>query len=423
MSNSVANESMQNASSGKYLPWLICLSAGLFFFYEFFQLNLFDVINQDLRASFEIDAAQLSWMSSACVWANVVFLLPAGVMLDHISAKKVILCSLMLCVLGTFGFAATTSFNLATFYHSLAGVGNAFCFLSCVILVSRWFPPKRQALVIGLIVTMAFLGGMAAHTPFAFLNNKFGWRSAVLIDGVVGILILIWIYFFVHDKPAKTTTNNPLNTNWLRKFKTSICNKQTWLAGMYTSCLNLPIMVLCALWGGSYLVDVHNLSPIAASNVVSLIFFGSIIGCPLLGWISDKHGKRKPTMLWGAIFTLILVLPLVLPCTLSTTNLSLIFLALGFVTSTQVISYPLIAESNNPGNTGVATGLASILIMSGGGLGQVIFGNLMTINSLTTKVVSNYHNAMLIFPVSACIALAAILLIKETYCSLQKLKD
>ena len=472
MSNSIANEPVEASSSSKYLPWLVCLSAGLFFFYEFFQLNLFDVINKDLRISFAIDAARLSWMSSACVWANVVFLLPAGVMLDHFAVKKIILWSLLICVLSTFGFATTTSFNLATFYHSLVGIGNAFCFLACVVLVTRWFPPKKQALVIGLIVTMAFLGGMAAHTPFAYLNYKFGWRNAVLIDGLVGVFIQIWIYFFVHDKsiPATTTqTNNnrPLSkpaaesklqgdserrtgvdtqvhedlstestkqvasaagfgkrsNNWFHKFTRSILNKQTWLAGLYTSCLNLPIMILCALWGGSYLIDVHQLNSISASNIVSLILFGSIIGCPFLGWISDKQGKRKPTMLWGAIFTLLLVLPLMLPIKISIINLSLIFLGLGFVTSAQVISYPLIAESNHPRNTGVATGIASIIIMSGGGLGQLIFGNLITVNYFNNQVISDYKKAMLIFPISACIALAAILLIKETYCSPQKLNN
>ena len=311
---------------------------------------------------------------------------------------------------------------MATFYHSLAGVGNAFCFLACVVLVSRWFPPKRQALVIGLIVTMAFLGGMGAHTPLAYLNATFGWRKAVFTSGLLGVVILAWIAFFVQDKKTAKSDYSD-DTNWSTKFKKSIKNQQTWLAGLYTSCLNLPIMILCALWGSSYLVDVHGLSQITASNVVSLILFGSIIGCPLLGWISDKNGKRKPTMLWGAVLSLLLVIPLVVDISLSVTTLSIIFLALGFVTSSQVISYPLIAESNHPSNTGVATGLASILIMSGGGFGQIIFGNIMASGDTQAHTISDYQNAMLIFPISALLALGSILLIKETNCSLAKFKS
>ena len=59
-------------------------------------------------------------------------------------------------------------------------------------------------------------------------------------------------------------------------------------------------MVLCALWGASYLQVVHHLPDMAASNVVSLIFMGSVIGCPLVGWLSDSQGRRKPLMIsWG----------------------------------------------------------------------------------------------------------------------------
>src|SRR4029078_4784804 len=122
-------------------------------------------------------------MSSAYLGADILFLLPAGIILDRFSTRRVILTAMLVCVIGTVGFAITDSFILASFFHFLSGIGNAFCFLSCVVLVSHWFPPRRQALVIGSLVTMAFLGGMMAHTPFAHLNDSYGWRNSLLIDG------------------------------------------------------------------------------------------------------------------------------------------------------------------------------------------------------------------------------------------------
>ncbi len=421
MSNSFADKAMIETSENIFKPWLICLSAGLFFFYEFFQLNVFDVINQDLRQSFSLDAGGISWLSSAFVWANVLFLLPAGVILDNLPAKKVILGALIVCIIGTLGFALTHDFMYATIFRAFTGIGNAFCFLSCVVLITRWFPPQKQALVIGLIVTMAFLGGMVAHTPFAWLNNHLGWRNSVIVDALFGIIVLLWIWIFVQDKNRSSIQHSNSNAKWSQKFMISLQNKQTWLGGIYTSCLNLPIMVLCALWGGSYLRSMHNLDSITASNIVSLIFIGSIIGCPILGWLSDKHGKRKPSMLLGAFFSLCLFIPLISGQTLSAWELSLIFFGLGFITSTQVISYPLIAESNPLSNTGIATGIASVIIMSGGGFGQILFGFIMDSGNIESQyIASNYQHAMLIFPVTAIIALIAAALMKETFCSLQK---
>jgi MFS family permease len=420
VSHSVAVDSRIFVPRGDLMAWIVCLSAGLFFFYEFFQLNIFDVINQPLRDEFHIDAAQLSWMSSAYLWADILFLLPAGIILDRFSTRRVILIAMLVCVAGTLGFSITDSFILASFFHFLSGIGNAFCFLSCVVLVSRWFPPRRQALVIGSLVTMAFIGGMMAHTPFAYLYELFGWRRALLIDAAVGTVILLWIYIVVKDKPVFSPVQTHTNQGQIISgFIKALVNPQNWLAGFFTSFLNLPIMVLCALWGASYLQVTHNLPDIAASNIVSLIFMGSVIGCPLVGWLSDSLGRRKPLMIIGAIATLITVIPLFMHITLSQMTLSIIFFALGFFTSTQVISYPLVAESNEEQNTGAATGIASVLIMGGGGVGQVLFGWLITHHAGTESTqytIADFQFAMWMFPIAAIAALVAVLMTRETYC-------
>lgn len=422
MSHSVAVDSRAFIPRGDLMAWVVCLSAGLFFLYEFFQLNIFDVINQPLRDEFHIDATQLSWMSSAYLWADLLFLLPAGLILDRFSTRKVILTAMLVCVVGTIGFASTSSFAFASFFHFLSGIGNAFCFLSCVVLVSRWFPARRQALVIGSLVTMAFIGGMIAHTPFAYLYELFGWRRALLIDGAVGLVLMLWIYIVVHDKPENSPTIMRNGESQMSAFINALGNRQNWLAGLFTSLLNLPIMVLCALWGASYLEVVHHLPDFAASNVVSLIFMGSVIGCPIVGWLSDSQGRRRPLMIMGAVATLITLIPLFINVVLSQLSLSIIFFALGFFTSTQVISYPLVAESNRAENTGAATGIASVIIMGGGGVGQILFGWLMSHHAGIAKVdytVADFQFAMWIFPIAAITALVAVILTRETYCKRQ----
>lgn len=420
MSDSASIDSGLALPRGELMAWLVCLSAGLFFFYEFFQLNIFDVINGSLRRDFGINATELSWMSSTYLWADIIFLLPAGIILDRFSTRQVILTAMTICVLGTMGFAMTSSFILACFFHFLSGIGNAFCFLSCIVLISHWFPPRRQALVIGTVVTMAFLGGMMAHTPFAHLNDYVGWRKALMIDAQVGVALLVWIYFIVKDRPQnlpvqRQTSTQHFGHSLLNAFK----NPQNWYAGLYTSLLNLPIMVLCALWGASYLKTVHHLSEMAASNIISLIFVGSIIGCPLVGWLSDSQGKRKPLMIAGALLALAAMLPLFLDLPLSQTTLSLLFFTLGLVTSTQVISYPLVAESNPSETTGSATGIASVIIMGGGGVAQVLFGKLMQYHAgqeVLQYSVADFQYAMWIFPISAIAALIAVGLCRETNC-------
>ena len=250
--------------------------------------------------------------------------------------------------------------------------------------------------------------------------SYYGWRNSLLIDGVVGVFLWLWIYKVVEDKPYPASScHSTQYSALLPGFLQALPNRQNWLAGFYTSFLNLPIMVLCALWGASYLQVVHHLSEMAATNVISLIFIGSILGCPLVGWLSDSQGRRKPLMIIGAIVTLLVVLPLFMNLALSPFQLSILFFCLGLFTSAQVISYPLIAESNSARNTGAATGIASVLIMGGGGVGQVIFGLLMQHHataSASQYTVADFQFAMWMFPITAIAALLAVLMTRETYC-------
>lgn len=416
----------QDYTSNILKAWCICLSVGLFFFYQFVQLNVFDVINTPLRQSFQLTASQISLLSSAFLVGNLVFLLPAGILLDRFSSRLMVLCALMICIIGTLGFALSHSFLSAYITRFLTGIGNAFCFLSCVILIGQWFPPKRQAFLMGIVITMAFIGGMVAHTPFYHLSQAFGWRLAMIFDGMFGIFLWIEIFCVVEDRNLRGDSRlnkDADHSQQLSNLKLDLLqvtkNSQNWFAGMYTAFLNLPIMVLCALWGASFLQVAQHVSVPVSSNIISLIYVGSIIGCPLVGWLSDRQGLRKPLMLFGAVFTMITMLVLVTGIILSEFQLKLLFLLVGLVSSTQVLSYPLIAESNPKQITGSATAMGSILIIAGAAIAQIIFGALMQYHAGELKYaydLSDYQFAIWIFPVAALFSVIAVVLLRETYC-------
>ncbi|MCF7852060.1 MAG: MFS transporter [Simkaniaceae bacterium] len=405
----------------KLLAWIICFSAALFFAYELVQLHMLNAIAPMLLKDLHIGASQFGYLCSTYLLADVIFLLPAGIILDRFSTRKVILSALSLCILGTFGFSFAQTFGQACLCHFLSGIGNAFCFLSCMILVSRWFPPKRQAFIVGLMVTVGLLGGVIAQSPFSYLAELLSWRQALVTDGLFGLVIFAIIYVFVHDKVDKSDAREVAPTlPFIEGLKLSFFNRQNIYCGLYTGLMNLPVMIIGAVWGSLFLTQIHHIPLATASFIVSMICMGTIVGSPLFGYLSDLMQKRTPLMLFGAlaslmVFALILMIPQP-----STPVLMVLFLAIGFFTSTQVIGYPTITESNPSHLTGTSMGVAAVIIMGLPMLLQPLTGKLielnwnkMMIDGVPIYSLNDFFTAFSIFPIAFVISFLLTKLIRE----------
>lgn len=414
------------------LAWVVTLSTALFFFYEFIQLNFFNSISVPLMRDFNLDAAGLGQLASMYFYANALFLFPAGNLLDRYSTKGLLIVAMVLATAGTFIFGLAKTYHMAAFGRFLVGGGASFCFLSCIRIASRWFPAHRMAFVTGTIVVMAMVGGLVAQTPFALLTQYIGWRQAVLIDGLLGLVILVAIILIVQDRPPDAKEEAARDRTLLKNLglwgciKLAALNPQNWLGGIYTSLMNLPVFLLGALWGIHYLVEVKQVTLVQASYATTLFFVGVIFGSPAFGWFSDKIGRRVLPMMVGAIISLFVMLILMYVPNLPLSMIILLFFLIGFVTSSQVLTYPTVAELNPIYLTSTAVSIDSICIMISGFIFQPFFGWIMDlrgtheiINGVPIYTAADFNLAMWIMPIAFILALVVSLFIKETYCKPQ----
>jgi len=405
-----------------FLPWVICLSASFFFAYELFQMHVMNALSPMLMRDLRLNATEFGYLSATYLFADVIFLLPAGIILDRFSVRKVILMALALCVFGTLGFCRAQTFGAACLCHFSAGVGNSFCFLSCMILVSRWFPKERQAFVVGLTVTVGMLGGILAQLPFSLLAEALHWRWALFIDGMIGIALFVLIFSVVKDAPNDEihTQAKPHSLPFWKGVKRCFFHRQNICCGLYTALMNMPLMVIGAVWGTLFLIQVHHIPTVRASFIVSMICAGTIVGSPLYGWISDKMKRRRLPMCVGAIISLAVMSGIILMPHPSETVLIALFFLLGLFTSSQVISYPTITESNPKELVGTSMGTAALIIMGMAAVIQPISGKILDLNwdgTIQNHVPIYTSEAFMIaftlFPVGFVFALLALTQIKE----------
>lgn len=410
---------LSGKNGGLARSWVVVMAAGAFFFYSFIQMTLFST--QAMKQHFiELlslkDAAALGNFAGTFLYGTVIFLIPVGVLLDKVSVKKLILAMLALVIVCAFGLIYTTNVYAATVFRFAAGIAHCVAFMAPFRLAPRWFPSSRLALAAGLLVTFAVFGGWVSGPPMLACITALGAHATLMLNAGLGLVVFALVAVLVKDYPDGAETNAgagqalPLATG----LKIAAGNLQNWLAGGYTGLLNLAVLLLAALWGTDYLAMMYpDLSQETVTGVIGMILIGTMIGSPLCGWVSDRVKTRKGAMLGGAVLSLLVMLAIMFIPGLGPGGLYVLFLLLGIITAAQSLGYPVIAEANEDKVLGTANGLAAVVIMGLGAIGQPLFGKLVSLLGGDTP--DAYGKAIWVMPISFCGAIVCALLSRETF--------
>lgn len=377
---------------------------------------------------FNISASISSELSATTLVAVLICIPFAGIMIDRFSPKKLIVSTLFFSCGGIALLALSHSLLFAFIARFITGIGSAFCFLTCIRLASKWFPANYLSIVVGVLVAMATTGGMVAQKPAAELVSIFGWRSTLWIDSLLGLFIILWIYIFVRDKPntvnknkLKKITSSTKPPSMLNHLKQSYLNIANWNCGFYTSFINLPFWILGASWGIPFLTQTKSFTSIQAADVTSMLYLGIIFGSPCISLASKYINNRSMFMSFGALTLSIMLLILIYESGFNKFELEVLYFTIGFFTGIQVLTYPIVAESNPQESTAASVSVVSFVTMGGGVASQLLFGYLMDKFSsdssnlfLSIYPQESYTHALLILPIAALASLALAFIIKPT---------
>jgi sugar phosphate permease len=405
----------------QFKPFLMVLIASLIFFYSFGLNNIFNAVQAEIANAFYLTPTMIGAISSVFFYAEIALLIPAGLLSDRVSPKKLITLALILSAVGVFltGFAHTIAILILA--RVLMGIGGAFSFITCIRVAANWLQPQQLARGTGLIATMGILGGFVVQMPLVYLIEKLGWHQALFAVGILGLIMAIVTYLFLQDRPSDYMESDKnidmLPMNVLHRFKLAFLNKQNFLCGTYTSLMNLAIFMLGAMWGITYLIHVNGLSTLQASFICSMLFLGTMVGSPLVGLISDKIASRRRPMQVGAILSVILILMIIFCDSQNMAILIALYFLLGLITSSQMISYPTVVESNSKQISSSSTSVISICSMLGGAIAQPLFGYVIyKSNEHATPVnIWGYRMAMGLLLLAFLLAFIVSNMIKETH--------
>ncbi len=402
-----------------FYPCLVWFLAAIFFFYKYLVQVSPSVMTTDLMQAFHVNGVGLGNLSACYFYAYLLMQIPVGILLDKYSPRYLTTLAILICGISTLVFSGANSLTIACLSRAFIGVGAAFAAVSCFKIAALWFPPKRFALISGMSMTAAMLGAVGGQAPLSLLVQDFSWRGALKIIGGLGILYSVIYVLIVRDKAQEPiTTLSPQKGQASRILK----SKQAWLLSCYSGLAFAPVSVFGGLWGVPFLQQAYSLTASMAAFAISWIFIGFAVGAPLLGWLSDFSGKRKPYMFFGTLLALFCLTMVILGVGVLSSLCLQLFL-FGFGASGFFISFSMIKEGFPIILTATVLGFMNTFDTICEALTEPFVGILLDagwdgalsqgIHQFTTP---GYQRALLILPVYLVIALMLLIFIKETNC-------
>lgn len=417
---------MKNKSV-QYLPWLVCLLGGLFYFYEYVLRVTPSVMPHQLTNAYQLDAASFGNLTGIYYSIYIPIQLLVGVLLDRFGPRRLVTMALLSCCIGSYLFASSHWLWVAFVGRFLIGFGSAFAFVGALKLVSIWFSGHRFAVITGAITGLGMLGGVLGDVLLTSLMQHAGWRLTCYVSSLVGLVLLLLIFFSLSF--AERRAESFFQLTLLPSVKTGCLglwhimqNTQIWINAALGCLLYIPISGFAEVWGIQFLERFDRFPEPTAAAAVSMIFLGWVLGAPLSAWISNVIAQRRLPITVGATgATILLSIVLYVP----QLNAGFVFFFLflfGVFSSVQVLVFAISRELVPNVLTGTVVGLTNTVTMLAG-LSVMAIGAILKwawkgshINGAPIYHSDTFQLAFSILPMCLVAAVFLSFYLEDTYC-------
>jgi MFS family permease len=338
------------------IAWLI---TAVYYFYQYTMRSAPAVMMPQLADAFGMSATAVASMVGLFYYGYSPFSLVAGAAMDRLGPRKVVPIGAFTVGIGALLFATGNS-QVASIGRFLQGAGGVFALVGAAYIATTNFPASRAATLIGATQMFGMAGGSAGQFVVGpMIGSGMVWSTFWIGMGIAGIAISAALFFLL---PESKPGNQP--QDWLKSAGTAMLlvfrNPQSLLCGIIAGLIFIPTTIFDMVWGVRYLQEARGFDYAEAVIRSSTVPVGWIIGCPVLGFVSDRLGRRKPVITVSAV-GLLACLAWILHGPTDVFPPYILGLVTGFVSGAAMLPYTVIKEANPPEFSGTATGVVNFL--------------------------------------------------------------
>lgn len=391
--------------------WLL---VAVYYFYQYALRSAPSVMIPQLTEAFAVDALGVSAIVGMFYYGYSPFSLVAGTALDRFGAKRVIPIGAAFVGIGAilFGSGNVTAANIGRF---LQGAGGAFALVGAAYLITRNFPASMAASFLGATQMFGMGGGSAGQFAVGpMISGGLGWANFWIYAGFLGLMIAVCLFLFLPKEETRTAPGRGWS-DFVKPLGKVFANPQSILCGLISGLLFIPTTIFGMTWGVRFLQEARGREFEAAVTLAATVPIGWMIGCPLLGFLSDKLGRRKPVILGGTVM-LLGVFAWVLFGNPEILRGATVGILMGIASGAAMLPYTVIKEATPPELGGSATGVVNFLNFTFSALLGPVFGARLVAagNGAETLTLSQYQAGFQPLLVGILIALVLTFFLRET---------
>ncbi|USE39290.1 MFS transporter [Endozoicomonas sp. SCSIO W0465] len=189
----------------------VCAIAALFCSYQFLLQGAPSVMVPQLMSAFDLDVADIGWLTSSFLCFYLLFQVPGGYLADHCNARVLLVICSALMAIGCYWFSVSETLFSACASRAFMGVVTSPVIVVCMTLASRWFPERYFPTLAGVIEAFALAGGGLGPLILPNIMEAYGWQGAMQAAAIFGVVLAGIIAIFVKSTPPISVSDAKLH--------------------------------------------------------------------------------------------------------------------------------------------------------------------------------------------------------------------
>ncbi|MFN8123411.1 MAG: MFS transporter [Thermoleophilia bacterium] len=249
----------------------------------------------DVEADLGVPVSRAVWLVTGYLAVMALAQPLGGRMGDAAGHRRTFLAGFAVFLAGSLVAAAAPGFGVLVAARAGQAVGGSLMLPSVAAIIRTGVDPDRRGRAFGVLATALALSAAIGPTVGGLMTSLGGWRAVFLVSVPLGLMVLPVVLRI----PAAPATHEDHSADAARAM--GVLTRRPFALGsaaillhnlvLYTVLLTVPVIATAGLGLGA------GPAGVVAGAVTAGVLLGSVRG----GRMSDRHGRRRPALLGGAI--------------------------------------------------------------------------------------------------------------------------